>query len=84
MGGSGVNKFEIKIDTHLRRRNTHRWIGWTLDKPKNSHAHLPSRVDYRGGNLVLIVLNTKNMTIKRDDKHLSPTGGLIYLVFVCK
>ena len=52
VGGSGVNMFEIKMDIHLRRRDTHRCIGWILDKPKDSQAHLPSRVNYLGGNLV--------------------------------
>ena len=38
VGGNGVNIL--------------RQIGWTLDKPKGFLVHLPSRVEYLGGNLV--------------------------------
>jgi len=55
---SSVNMSKNKIDiTNYTSKtwDTLRSIVWTLDKPKNVHVHLQSRVNSLDGNLVKIL-----------------------------
>ena len=43
--------FKIKFTYNSAGQFTRRQIGWTLDKSKAFHVHLPSRINSLGGNL---------------------------------